>query len=401
MNASRIALSFVAVLILSAAAPTLAEPFFTSSLIAPLRDDHNHGSSVVELPNGDVLVAWYRGSGERTADDVRIVGARMRQGIDSWSEVFDMADFEGFPDCNAAMTLDGEGKLWLFWPLVLAHRWEESILMSRYSTDYLEPGAPEWDWQSPIILEPGEAFAEDSLAALADFEKELPAPVLAALADEIAGLKERVNDPAARQSGWMPRANPTVLPSGRILLPLYSDGYSFSLVALSDDQGKTWRSSRPILSVGGVQPSIVWKADGTLAAFMRDNGPPPKRIIYSESTDGGESWSRGVDLELHDPGAGVQALRLSNGNWLVLHNDTEKGRHSLALRLSDDEGKTWKWTRHLELEEVETGSFSYPSLFQGRNGWIHATYSYKKKSDGPGETIKYCRFNEDWVKEGD
>ncbi len=386
---------------LSLALSVSAEPFFTSQLIAPLSDLHNHGSSVVELPNGDVLVTWYKGSGERTADDVKIVGARMRQRMEEWSEVFDVADFEGFADCNAAMTIDQEGKVWLFWPLVLAHRWEASILMSRYSTEYLNPGCPKWDWQEPIILKPGEKFAEDSLAAIEDFEKDLPEAITERIGDQLERLKEKVQDPYSRQAGWMPRANATVLPNGRILLPLYSDGFSYSLVAYSDDHGETWQASRPILSMGGVQPSIVWKEDGTLAAFMRDNGPPPKRIIYSESTDGGETWSRGVDLDLFDTGAGVQANRLANGNWIVLNNDVEGGRHSLGLHLSDDEGKTWKWSRHVELVEPEAGSFSYPSMYQGRNGDIHCTYSYKKKADGPGETIKYCRFNEEWVKAGD
>ena len=105
MNSRKLKSSWL-LLFLVTSLPSFADPFFTSDLIAPLEDLHNHGSSVIELPNGDVLVTWYKGSGERKADDVKIVGARMRQGMDEWSEVFDMADFEGFPDCNACLTLD-------------------------------------------------------------------------------------------------------------------------------------------------------------------------------------------------------------------------------------------------------------------------------------------------------
>src|SRR5690554_1563007 len=47
-------------------------------LIFPIQDQHVHGSSIVSLPNGDLLVAWFQGSGERTADDVRIMGARVK-----------------------------------------------------------------------------------------------------------------------------------------------------------------------------------------------------------------------------------------------------------------------------------------------------------------------------------
>lgn len=378
-----------------------SEPFFNSQLVEPLNHKHNHGSCVLELPNGDVLMCWYKGSGERTADDVRIVGSRLSAGASEWSPVFEMADFEGFPDCNACTTIDAEGKLWMFWPLIVANQWETAILMSRYSTDYLKPGPPNWDWQKPILLKPGNIFEEDAVKAIDGFTKILPQAILDQFEEEIEMLRQRAGDKYFRRMGWMPRAAPTILPSGRFLLPLYSDGYSFSLVAISDDSGKTWTSSRPLLSLGGVQPSIVWKDDGALVAFMRDNGPPPKRIIVSESADNGVTWSLGRDHELIDSGAGVQALRLNNGHWLVLHNDIEEGRHSLALHLSDDEGETWKWVRHVELVEKDAGSFSYPSLHQGKDGKIHGSYSYKKKADGPGETIKYVCFNEEWIQAGD
>ena len=51
-------------------------PFCESELIFPLEHWHNHGSCIVECPNGDLLVCWFHGSGERQADDVKIEGAR-------------------------------------------------------------------------------------------------------------------------------------------------------------------------------------------------------------------------------------------------------------------------------------------------------------------------------------
>ena len=47
-------------------------PEVESSLVFPLHPKHNHAPGIVECPNGDILVSWYRGSGERTADDGRI-----------------------------------------------------------------------------------------------------------------------------------------------------------------------------------------------------------------------------------------------------------------------------------------------------------------------------------------
>ena len=48
---------------------------YTDSNIFPVQKEHVHGPTIVELPNGDMLSAWFQGSGERWADDVRIMGS--------------------------------------------------------------------------------------------------------------------------------------------------------------------------------------------------------------------------------------------------------------------------------------------------------------------------------------
>src|ERR1041385_8731808 len=53
-------------LLLCSAAAFAAAPEYSGELIFPLEKWHNHSSSVVELPNGDLLVCWFHGSGERT-----------------------------------------------------------------------------------------------------------------------------------------------------------------------------------------------------------------------------------------------------------------------------------------------------------------------------------------------
>ena len=50
------------------------------SFIFPYQQLHVHGPTVVELPDGDLLSAWFEGSGERWADDVAIMGARLKKG---------------------------------------------------------------------------------------------------------------------------------------------------------------------------------------------------------------------------------------------------------------------------------------------------------------------------------
>src|ERR1051325_11101542 len=76
---------------------------YREELIFPFNPKHNHAPGVVECPNGDLLVSWYRGSGERSADDVAVLGARLNKDSSTWSEPFVMADNPNFPDCNTCM----------------------------------------------------------------------------------------------------------------------------------------------------------------------------------------------------------------------------------------------------------------------------------------------------------
>ena len=102
---------------------------------------------------------------------------------------------------------------------------------------------------------------------------------------------------------------------------------------------------------------------------------------------------------IHNHGSSVECIRLANGNWVLVCNDTVRGRHSLTALLSDDEGATWKWKRHLELWKPGEGSASYRSVMQARDGSIHATYSYSPK--GQGSCIKHAKFDEEWIRQGD
>jgi predicted neuraminidase len=364
-------------------------PRFTAELVFPLHAQHNHAPSIVECPNGDLIVSWYRGSGERKADDVAIYGARRRLEGTNWSAPFLMADTPGFPDGNTAMFIDTRKRLWLFWPVVLANTWESCITSFRSASLYTAEGAPRWEWQGQILLKP-EGFAEH-------MEKALDARLKASdvspqITNQVAALRRLIPDKLSQRLGWQPRCKPTVLRSGRIVLPLYSDTYSVSLMALSDDAGETWRASRPLAGFGNIQPAVLERKDGTLIAYMRENGPLD-RIRVAESSDGGVTWGSVGISELPNPGSGLDALRLASGNWLLIYNDTTRGRNQLAVSLSDDEGKTWKWTRHLEKES--SGEFHYPAVIQSRDRTVHAVYSYFVAG---GKSMKHAAFNEEWVR---
>lgn len=410
--------------------------------IFPFQSQHVHGSTLVQLPNGDLLAAWFQGSGERQSDDVAVMGARLSRGHQAWTAPFVLADVPDFPDINPVLFIDPQENLWLLWYTVLANQWETSILKYRLSKDYQQPeGPPVWYWQDVIHPKPGgstergiqedDPFVQSLIRQLATYDQYMPETLKLYPPEERADLLNRWEErkkelisqargedmiargritqpdgetveaqlgyPRFRRMGWQTRNKPLFLPSGRMIIPLYSDGFDFSLMAITDDGGKHWTYSEPLVSLGGVQPALALRDDGVIVTYMRDNGPPPQRLLTSYSEDEGKTWSPVVDSEIPNPGAGADMVKLADGRWLIINNDTEDGRNSLALFLSADEGKTWRIIRHLErdLSEGTVMRAHYPAIIQGKNGDVHLTYTYQERlPDGQtGKTIRYRRVN--------
>ena len=144
--------------------------------------------------------------------------------------------------------------------------------------------------------------------------------------------------------------------------------------------------------MGLTQPTLAELSNGTIVAFFRNSGGQ-HRIKRSESKDGGLTWAPVTVTDRPHPGAGIEAIMLSNGHLALIYNDTEKERDKLAISISSDNGKTWQWTRHLE--NTPHGRFDYPSIIQSKDGSLHVTYSYNLK------TIKHVHFDEAWVQDGD
>lgn len=353
--------------------------------IFPLQDKHVHSSSIVVCPNGDLLATWFHGSGERKANDVQIQGARKRKGADAWGPVFTMADTPDLPDCNPILYIDDQDRLWLFWMVIHTNRWERSILKYRRASNYSDDGPPAWDWQDIILLKPGEGFSAALEAGFKElgYGQEMWSEHARAYDDM---LVDAAKDPVKTDTGWMTRTNIIKLSSGRIILPLYSDGFNVSLAALSDDGGETWQASAPIVGLGNVQPAIAQRSNGTLVAYHRDNGDAPKRILEATSTDDGATWSVARDMDIPNPGSSVALRAFSNGDWIMVANDTEGGRHRISVFLSTDEGETWSNYRVLESADPGVRGYGYPSIVEGEDGLIHITYSYS----GPdGASIRH------------
>lgn len=365
-----------------------------SEVVFPYSPQHNHAPGIAELQSGELIVSWYRGSGERTADDVAVFGARLAAGHSKWSDPFLMHDTPGFPDCNTALMTNSQGQLMLFWPVVIANSWESCLTHVKVSEDPAGEGCPKWNRDETILLKPDD-FSGEAVKVLDQLLATVPVPLTDKQLGKIDEAKQRLSEKLYQRMGWQPRCKPTVLPSGRILLPLYTDTFSISIMAISDDGGATWFASKPLLGFGAIQPAVLRRDDGTLVAYMRENGYTG-HVRVCESTDDGLTWGPVGVSELINPGSGLDGVRLRNGHWILVHNDTASGRNKLAVSLSTDEGRSWTASRHLE--DQPEGSFHYPCVIQTSDGMIHSVYSY---FCADGKTMKHAAFNEEWILQGD
>ena len=385
------------------AAPLRVPPVHEERFLFSGDRGHVHASSLIETPGGQLLAVWYengeprpdtffQGGDEDKRDDVRIAGARLAAGAAAWSAPFVMSDTFGVSDNNPTLTVDAGGRLWLLHPTLLAvpeRAWDSAVLWYKISSDYERPGPPRWDRERLLVVQPNGLYEEVARTAEAltrGAGRENRADVQRA-----AALLDRLADPFARRLGWMTRTHPLQLPDGALLVPLANENFNLAAMALTRDGGETWEMSRMVPGAGVLQPSVVRLPGGDLLAFFRD-ASGDRRVKQSRSADGGRTWSPITATTLPNPGGGVEALTLRSGHLAIVYNDKEASpRDRLAVSLSTDEGRTWRWTRHLEHRPGER--FDYPSIIQARDGTLHVTYSYNLK------TIKHVRFDEAWVRE--
>ena len=80
--------------------------------------------------------------------------------------------------------------------------------------------------------------------------------------------------------------------------------------------------------------------------------------------------------------------RLQNGHFVLVFNDSSRGRTPLSIVRSLDEGKTWETPLKLE---SNPGEYSYPCIIQSADGKIHVTYTFRRYA------IKHVELNEDWL----
>ena len=179
------------------------------------------------------------------------------------------------------------------------------------------------------------------------------------------------------------------LKSGRLLAPVAStkqvwtknDDFRTS-VYLSDDDGRTWRRGRTLLTApkrGAMEPGLVEMKDGRVLQIIRTQ---TGYIWRSFSSDGGDTWTEAAPWNIEAPESPSTLVTVpGTGDWLLVLNpkvewsNPEKtvlganhggARTPLAAMISKDEGKTWSKPRNLESDPAITYAYTSVTFHQGR-----------------------------------
>lgn len=343
--------------------PSKQDPQVTEALLPILYEPDSHAANLLALDNGDLLCAWFSGSGEGNPD-TNVLVSRLPAGGDRWTEPVQAAADPERSEQNPVLFQAPNGKVWLLHTSNEPHNQHTSRVVVRVSEDRGHT------WGEPFVLHDGPGLF-------------LRQPIVA-------------------------------MSNGEWLLPCYycKTGGHYSVVLLSADQGKTWTEHEVPGSLHRVQMSVAERGDGTLFAVFRSRHAD--RIYSSVSADFGRTWTEPVKTALPNNNSSIQLAKLANGHLALIYNDATLERDQyrwierngefrkktlrtpLTVAVSEDGGATWPHVKNvqvadLEHKEKQTG-YSYPSIIGTADGTIHAAYSYLRKA------IKYVRFTEEWIK---
>lgn len=314
-----------------------------------------HASTLVELKNGILAAAWFGGTYERHAD-VGIWLSFRKNG--KWSKPVEVIngfqnDSLRYPCWNPVLFKSSKGPLMLFYKV--------------------GPNPREW-W--------GMVMTSDDEGKSWSYPRKLG------------------DDPRIGHLIGPVKNKPVELKNGLLLCPsstetnVGKEDFWKVHFEMTKDFGKTWEVIGPVndgVDFDAIQPSILFYKGGRLQALCRSRQGV---ITTCWSDDNGMTWGRMLPTELPNPNSGTDAVTLRDGRQLLIYNhstrngDFPAGRNILNLAISVD-GVKWKPVMTLE---KQAGEYSYPAIIRSKDGKVHITYTYQRK------TIKYVEIDPNYLK---
>lgn len=276
-------------------------------------------------PKGTLFAGWYSGgAGEPSLGNYNLL-VRSRDGGLSWSDpllVIESLREEDILAIDIQLWLDPSRRMWLFWTQRNLH----------------------FPKEDPRHLELWAIVCEDPDAEILSW-----------------------SEPRAIAPGFL-RCRPTVLSDGRWLLCAYDWVGSRYHYSESSDNGKTWirKEAGEKVPTDFDESMILERNDGSLWMLARCCSGA---LAESVSTDGGTTWSPGRLTAIPSPNTRFFLLRLQSGRVLLIKNDNARERIQMSAFLSEDDGKSWKYSMVVDPRET-----SYPDAVQGPDGTIYMVH---------------------------
>ncbi len=309
----------------------------------PLPTPNCHATTVLPLPDGTVITAWFGGTKEGTSD-VDIWYSRRDE--NGWSEPKTVCYKKHIPHWNPVLFLRENGEVILYFKV--------------------GKNIPPWRTFAAISTDGGRTFGKPFELVSGD-----------------------------RSGGRGPVKNKCIrLSDGRILAPASTElrGW-YCFVDTSFDDGLTWKKSEkiktertaPILNslnaftsnlIPMIQPTLWESENGKVHMLTRT---PVGKAYRSDSDDYGETWCQAYPTVLPNNNSGLDVVKVPDGSLYLLSNPVSENwgeRSPLTLQKSTDNGETWETVLTLEEEKIDS-EFSYPSIHY-LNGSLYVSYTYER-----------------------
>jgi sialidase-1 len=291
--------------------------------------------AIIKAPNGDLL-AFCEGRVNNSGDfgNIDIVMKRSVDGGNSWSAIRVVVDADSLQAGNPAPVVDlldpehPGGRIFLFYNTGNNHEAEVRKGKGERKVVFVTSTDNGKTWGAPVDIS-----AETHRHGKAEDWRSYANTPGHALQLERGKYKGRIYV-AANHSEGAPKGN-------------FEDYRAHGFY--SDDHGKTFSLSKSVGFPGGNESTAAELSDGRLMMNSRNQRGDKRMRIVSVSEDGGNRWASSFfDSTLIDPVCQGSVLNIGwKDNLAVLafsNSATANRRDSLVVRVSLDEGVTWKYS---------------------------------------------------------
>ncbi|WP_350333443.1 exo-alpha-sialidase [Coralliovum pocilloporae] len=208
--------------------------------------------------------------------------------------------------------------------------------------------------------------------------------------------------------------------NGRLIIPTYHNNgpkaKSRVSLAFSDNNGKRWRLGKPTPNGGVSESQAVELLDGSILVNSRrvgDRKPfsrrvsiardmsnlsratPDKSLPSSRSHGSFSRYSWPKQRQGKSLQKGGDYARRQTSMLVFVNPAHTKHRRNLTVRISEDEGQTWAYSRR-----IRARSTAYSDSIATKNGGIGVLYEGTISQFDSKQAILFATFTPEWVKGG-